>query len=240
MSTIRLEKATKLYKRENRSYPALSDIDLSIAQGEFVFLVGSSGAGKSTLLKLITGELRPEKGAVFLDQLNLARVPPWYWPKLRLTFGQVHQDPRLMRRRTIAENLLLVMKVGMTQRRTKQDALMKKALGIVGMAGVEDKFPGELSLGECRRVDLARALINNPPILILDELTANLDEDTSWDLLHLLLEINRQGTTIVMATHSSSFVNLMRRRVITLVDGRIVGDVMRGKYGEIVSKKKFL
>ena len=184
---------------------------------------------------MITGELRPDVGTVYLDQLNLARVPPWYWPRLRLTFGQVQQEPCLMRRRTIYENLSLVMKVGLNHRRLRQTLMMKKALGIVGMSGVEHKYPGELSIGECRRVDLARALINNPPILILDELTANLDGDTNWDLLHLLLEINRQGTTVIMATHSSSFVNLTRRRVVTLVDGKIVGDVLRGKYGEISS-----
>jgi len=235
MSTIRLEQMTKYYKRENKRYAVLQDIDLRIEQGEFVFIVGSSGAGKSTLLKMITGALRPDAGTVYLDQLNLARVPPWYWPRLRLTFGQVQQEPGLMRRRTIRENLSIVMKAGLTQRRVRQTAMMKKALGIVGMSGVEHKYPGELSIGECRRVDLARALINNPPILILDELTANLDGDTNWDLLHLLLEINRQGTTVIMATHSSSFVNLTRRRVITLVDGKIVGDVMRGKYGEISS-----
>lgn len=236
MATIRLENVTKFYKREKQRFPVLSDIDLTIEQGEFVFLTGSSGAGKSSLLKLITGELRPDLGAVFLDQLNLAKVPPWYWPKLRVTFGQVQQEPRLMRRRTIRENLLLVMKAG-ASRRSIQNATLKKALGIVGMSDAEDKYPGELSIGECRRVDLARALINNPPILILDELTANLDEDTNWDLLHLLMEINRQGTTIIMATHSSRFVNLMRRRVITLVDGRIVGDVRRGKYGEIPGRR---
>lgn len=232
MATIRLENVTKFYKREKQRFPVLSDIDLTIEQGEFVFLVGSSGAGKSSLLKLLTGEISPDLGAVYLDQLNLAKVPLWYWPKLRLTFGQVQQEPKLMRRRTIRENLQIVMKAGVI-RRAAQEATLKKALGIVGMSEVEDKYPGELSIGECRRVDLARALINNPPILILDELTANLDEDTNWDLLHLLMEINRQGTTIVMATHSSRFVNLMRRRVITLVDGRIVGDVKRGRYGEI-------
>lgn len=239
MSTIRLEQVTKIYKRDGRRYPVVSEIDLRVEQGEFVFLVGSSGAGKSTLLKLITGELRPELGSVYLDQLSLNRVPPWYWPKLRLAFGQVHQEPRLMRRRTIEENLSMVMKVGHVKRQGRQQIMMKKALGIVGMAGVEKRYPGELSIGECRRVDLARAIINNPPILILDELTANLDDDTNWDLLHLLLEINRQGTTVIMATHSSRFVNLLRRRVITLVDGKIIGDVERGRYGQITEHKKF-
>jgi cell division transport system ATP-binding protein len=239
MPTIRLEQATKFYKWEKKRYPAVSDINLKIEQGEFVFVVGSSGAGKSTLLRLMTGELRADRGSVHLDQLNLARVPPWYLPKVRLTFGQVHQEPKLMRKRTIRENLSIVMKVGLTARKEEQSLKMKKALGIVGMSGVEDKYPGELSIGECRRVDLARALINNPPILILDELTANLDEDTNWDLLHLLMEINRQGTTVIMATHASTIVNIMRRRVITLVDGKIAGDVKRGKYGDLSGDKKF-
>jgi cell division transport system ATP-binding protein len=239
MPIIRLEQATKFYKWERKRHAAVSEIDLTIEQGEFVFVVGSSGAGKSTLLKLITGGVRPDRGAVYLDRLNLSHVPPWYWPKLRRTFGQVHQEVSLMRRRTIRENLSMVAKVGLSSQKQQVNEKVKKALGIVGMAGVENKYPGELSIGECRRVDLARALINSPPILVLDELTANLDEDTNWDLVHLLTEINRQGTTIVMATHASSFVNMMRRRVVTLVDGKIAGDVKRGRYGDITEKKKF-
>lgn len=239
MPTIRLEQATKFYKWERKRRAAVSDIDLTIEQGEFVFVVGSSGAGKSTLLKLITGQVRPDRGSVYLDRLNLSHAPPWYWPKIRRAFGQVHQEPALMRRRTIRENLSMVAKVGLPSRKEHIHEKIKKVLGIVGMSGAEDKYPGELSIGESRRVDLARALINSPPILVLDELTANLDEDTIWDLVHLLTEINRQGTTIVMATHASSLVNLMRRRVITLVDGKIAGDVKRGKYGDITSKSKF-
>jgi cell division transport system ATP-binding protein len=158
---------------------------------------------------------------------------------VRRTFGQIHQELRLMRRRTIRENLSMVSKVGLTTPREELNQKIKKVLGIVGMSGVENKYPGELSVGESRRVDLARALINNPPILILDELTANLDEDTQWDLVHLLTEINRQGTTIVMATHASNIVNFMRRRVITLVDGKVAGDVKRGRYGDITNQSKF-
>ena len=111
---------------------------------------------------------------------------------------------------------------------------MKKALGIVGLPGVESYYPAELSIGECRRVELARALINSPSILLIDELTANLDDDNIWDLMHLLTELNNKGTTIIMATHASQFVNIMRRRVVTLVDGRLIGDVRNGKYGDIV------
>ena len=118
--------------------------------------------------------------------------------------------------------------------RRKSREAVKKALGIVGLPGVEECYPAELSIGESRRVELARAVLNSPSILLLDELTANLDDDVIWDLIHLLTELNARGTTIVMATHASQYVNILRRRVITLVDGKIVGDVKNGKYGDIV------
>ena len=111
---------------------------------------------------------------------------------------------------------------------------VKKVLGLVGMRGVESKYPVELSIGECRRVELARALINSPPILVLDEITANLDDDNIWDMFQLLQEVNRKGTTVIMATHASRYVNIMRRRVVTLVDGKIFGDVEKGRYGDVV------
>lgn len=114
------------------------------------------------------------------------------------------------------------------------DERIRKVLGLVGMRGAEKKYPGELSIGECRRVELARAMINSPPILVLDEITANLDDDNIWDMIILLNEVNRRGTTVIMATHASKYVNIMRRRVITLVDGHIFGDVERGRYGDVV------
>ena len=115
-----------------------------------------------------------------------------------------------------------------------QTCALPISLGIVGLPDVEDRYPAELSIGECRRVELARALVSSPPILLIDELTANLDDDNIWDLMHLLNELNSRGTTIVMATHASQYVNIMRRRVVTLVDGKLVGDVRNGKYGDIV------
>ena len=114
------------------------------------------------------------------------------------------------------------------------DERIRKVLGLVGMRGAEKMYPGELSIGECRRVELARAMINSPPILVLDEITANLDDDNIWDMIILLNEVNRRGTTVIMATHASKYVNIMRRRVITLVDGHIFGDVERGRYGDVV------
>lgn len=237
MPTIHLDQATKIYKCEGRRQAAVSELDLTIRQGEFVFIVGSSGSGKSTLLQLMTGELRPDGGNCYLDRMNLSWAPPWYLPRVKRAFGQVWQEPRLMRRRTVRENLLMVARAGIEKGKENLNLKAEKALSIVGMAGMGDRYPTELSIGEARRVELARALVNSPPILVLDELTANLDEDNIWDIIHLLLELNRHGTTIVMATHASLFVNILRRRVVTLVDGRIAGDVKRGKYGDISPKK---
>ena len=137
----------------------------------------------------------------------------------------------------MGENLRMAAMIGAVKRRDTHldiQERVEKVLGIVGMQGAQNKFPGELSDGEVRRVELARAIINSPPILILDEITANLDEDNIWDIFHILTEINRRGTTVIMATHASQFVNIMYRRVVTMVDGRIFGDVERGRYGDIV------
>ena len=233
MPEVRLENASKLYKTEDkRKQYAVKDLSLTIAQGEFVFLIGSSGAGKSTMLKLIGGEISPDEGAVLLDDVNIARFfGPW---KVRLnrTFGIVGQQTLLIRKRTIMENLMVAARAGGMQRKSK--AAAEKALGLVGLPRVAECYPAQLSIGEVRRVELARALISSPPFLLLDELTANLDDDTIWDIMHLLNELNSRGTTIVMATHASQFVNIMRRRVITLVDGKLFGDVKNGKYGDVV------
>lgn len=237
MPIIRLDQVSKYYRWEDRPRPAASEISLEIHQGEFVFVVGSSGAGKSTLLKLITGELRPDAGTVYLDGRNLRRVPPWRQTQIALTFGRVWQEPRLMRKRTIGENLTAIARLDrgrMFPPTHKLDARVSKVLGLVGMPGIEAKYPADFSLGELRRVELARALINSPPILVLDEITANLDDDNIWDMFHLLQHLNHLGTTVIMATHASQYVNIMRRRVVTLVDGRIFGDVKRGRYGDIV------
>ena len=213
---------------------AVREVNLTITQGEFVFLIGSSGAGKSTLLQLIGSEIYPDEGVVYLNDVNIARlIGPWRTRATR-SFGIVNQQCQLIRKRTIGDNLLLAANAGGMLRRSKSRQAVKKALGIVGLPGVETYYPAELSIGECRRVELARALINSPPLLLLDELTANLDDDNIWDLMHLLNELNTRGTTIVMATHASQYVNIMRRRVVTLVDGRVAGDVKNGKYGDIV------
>ena len=233
MPVLRMENASKRYKTDKKQVQyAVRDLSLTVEQGEFVFLIGSSGAGKSTMLKLMGGEIAPDEGAVYIDETNIARLfGPW---KVRLTrtFGIVSQQSMLIRKRTIMENLLVAGRASGMGR--KSQAAAEKALGLVGLPGVGDCFPAQLSIGECRRVELARALLNSPSILLLDELTANLDDDTIWDIIHLLYELNNRGTTIIMATHASQYVNIMRRRVVTLVDGRLIGDVKNGKYGDIV------
>ncbi len=242
MPTITLENAAKYYKQDKnsgrgkRTEIGVIDVTLTVEQGEFVFVTGSSGAGKSTLLKLITGELKADRGTVFLGGKDLTKLLRWSGNRVKGMFGIVTQTGSLGRKLTVEENLMLAARIGRGRfETTKQvNARIEKVLGLVGMRGVEKHHPVELSIGECRRVELARALINSPPVLVLDEITAGLDDDNIWDIFHLLTEVNRRGSTVIMATHAGAYVNIMRKRVITLVDGRILGDVQRGRYGDVM------
>ena len=186
MPTITLENVTKNYKLDRKQQreqkgkkyeTGVEDINLTIRQGEFVFLIGSSGAGKSTLLDLISGKLRPDRGTVYLDRKELSRLIAWSQNRAAILFGRVQQEHSLIRKMTVEENLWVAAQVGRRRfESTKHvDLRVKKVLGLVGMRGVESRYPVEMSIGECRRVELARALINSPPILVLDEITANLD-----------------------------------------------------------------
>ena len=234
MPQIRLEQVSKYYQQEKKAGPAVREIDLTIEQQEFVFVTGSSGAGKSTLLNLIAGEITPTAGAVYLDNVPIGQQRRFGHPRKAGCIGYVPQISQLMRKRTIEENLAMASMIGRGRRKVPMEERIRKALCMVGLKDVEKRYPVELSLGECRRVELARAIINSPSVLVLDELTASLDEDTIWDLFHLIGELNRLGTTVIMATHAKNFVNLMRKRVITLVDGRIFGDVRNGRYGDVM------
>ena len=234
MPQIRLEQVSKYYQQEKKAVPAVREIDLTIEQQEFVFVTGSSGAGKSTLLNLIAGEITPTAGAVYLDNVPIGQQRRFGHPRKAGCIGYVPQISQLMRKRTIEENLAMASIIGRGRRKGPMEERSRKALCMVGLKVVEKRYPVELSLGECRRVELARAIINSPSVLVLDELTASLDEDTIWDLFHLIGELNRLGTTVIMATHAKNFVNLMRKRVITLVDGRIFGDVRNGRYGDVM------
>lgn len=234
MPEIRLEKITKFYKQERRQVAAIRDVDLTVKQGEFLFVTGSSGAGKSTLLRLITGDLQPSRGSVYLDGTSRTLFSRRF--RERMMFGYVPQISQLMRRRTIRENLAAIAMIKGGRKHGPVEERVQKALSMVGLPGVENRYPVELSQGECRRVELARAMINSPAVLVLDELTANQDEDTIWDLFHLLEELNHRGTTIIMATHAKPFVNMLRKRVVTLVDGQVFADVEKGRYGDVVGR----
>lgn len=239
MPEIRLEEVSKYYKQEKRLIAAVHQVDLTIRQGEFVFVTGSSGAGKSTLLKLIADELQPDRGSIYVGGVCRTRLTRLLGDRDRSQFGYVPQLPQLMRRRTIEENLTAIAMLKRGKKGYQVKERIQKALGMVGLPGVEARYPVELSQGECRRVELARAMINSPAILVLDELTSSLDEDTSWDIFHLLDELNHHGTTIIMATHAKEFVNLLRKRVITLVDGHVHADVEKGRYGEVAGRIVF-
>ena len=219
MPQIEFDHVSKYFMNEKRRFAAIDELSLSIEAGDFVFLIGSSGAGKTTLLRLLANHITPEEGAIWVEGQQINRIPQWRRPLYRRRIGQVWQEPALIRKKTIGENLEIVQRaMGGSNRVIPQMA---------------DSYPYMLSGGQIKLVELARAIICNPHILLLDEITANLDDDTGWDIMNILNEINRRGTTIIMATHAKNFVNIMCRRVVTLVSGRIAGDVEKGKYGEL-------
>ena len=244
MPTIELDHVSKIYKprywrrRGVEQDLGVMDVDLTIKQGEFVFVVGDSGSGKSTLLQLIAGQTKPTRGNVYVDKKDLNWMMKMSRNRAAVMFGKIWQDPTLIRKRTVEENLTIAANIAVGKENPRMtQARVKKVLGLVGMRGSEQKYPVELSIGECRRIELARAMIGSPPVLILDEITANLDDDSIWDTLHLLNDINRKGTTVIMATHNSTYVNILCRRVITLTDGHIQGDVKKGKYGDVLGRE---
>ncbi|QWC86911.1 cell division ATP-binding protein FtsE [Nocardioidaceae bacterium] len=225
---IRFEQVTKAYKGQSR--PALEDIDVEVAEGEFVFVVGASGSGKSTLLKLILREDRPTSGKVWVDGRDVARMSSWRVPKLRREVGTVFQDFRLLPTKNVRDNVAFALQVIGTPRKEVK-RLVPETLEMVGLEGKAKSLPDQLSGGEQQRVAIARAFVNRPRILIADEPTGNLDPTTSVGIMKLLDRINRTGTTVVMATHDSGVVDQMRKRVIELSHGRLVRDHSRGVYG---------
>ena len=206
---------------------ALDDVDLTLGEGEFVFLVGPSGAGKTTLLKLLIRDERPTSGEVILDGRNLARVPRRKVPELRRKIGIVFQDYKLLPTRTVRENVAFALEVTGTPRRQIRPAV-DRALAVVGLAAQADQLPTTLSGGEQQRTAIARALVHEPRLIIADEPTGNLDPLISWEIIQLLLRINELGVTILMATHNASVVTALRRRVVALEEWRVVRDEVGG------------
>ena len=225
---ITFEDVTKFYAGQDR--PALRNINLEIAKGEFVFLVGQSGSGKSTFLRLILREYRPTKGTLYVAGKNLSTLNQWKVPALRRQIGTVFQDFRLLPGKTVYENVAFALQViGKSSKIIRR--VVPETLRLVGLEGKENRLNEELSGGEQQRVATARAFVNRPKILIADEPTGNLDPETSVGIMKLLDRINRTETTVIMATHDSSIVDQMRRRVLELRKGELVRDQAKGVYG---------
>lgn len=220
---IDFEHVYKTYETHNDENVALEDINIHIDEGEFVFILGHSGAGKSTFLKLIQMEEKPTEGKVFINGQDLTRIKRRKVPYLRRQMGVVFQDFRLIPTMTVYENVAFAMRVTNISTKKIKDRV-PFALSLVGLEDKMDRLPDELSGGEQQRVALARALVNNPPLLIADEPTGNIDPELSFEIVELLNEINRCGTTVVMVTHEHELVSRFNRRVITINHGNVVGD----------------
>lgn len=225
---IRFENVTKKYSGTKR--PAIHEMDLEIARGEFVFLVGASGSGKSSCLRLILKEEKPSKGSIFVLGNDLGSISSRKIPYFRRNLGVVFQDFRLLPNKTVFENVAFTLQVIGKSRGFVQEAV-PDVLKMVGLENKADRLPHELSGGEQQRVAIARAVVNKPQILLADEPTGNLDPATSAGIMQILERINASGTTVVMATHEAGIVDKMQRRVVELVDGVIVRDELEGGYG---------
>lgn len=221
-----------VYKQySDKQTPSLQDINLTIEAGEFVSIIGHSGAGKSTLLKMLIGEEKPSNpdGQIYIEDIRVDKVRSEYLPYLRRRIGYIFQDYKLLSSRTVFENVALAMQVaGATDKDIKRD--VPRLLNLVGLSDKTNRYPNELSGGEKQRVSIARALSHNPIILIADEPTGNLDKKNSFEIINLLLKINKSGTTVLLATHDREIVDKLKKRVITMAFGRIVLDQEIGVY----------
>ena len=225
---IKFENVTKVYPKSDK--PALDNISLEVEKGEFVFLVGLSGSGKSTFLRLVLREEKPTTGNIHVAGKDLNTLSNWKVPQLRRQVGTVFQDFRLLPNKTVAENVAFTLHVlGFSRKEIARE--VPEVLELVGLEDKADRKPGELSGGEQQRAAIARAYVSKPAILIADEPTGNLDPATSVGIMKLLDRINRDGTTVVMATHDAGIVDQMRKRVIELDAGHVVRDQARGVYG---------
>ena len=224
---IEFTDVVKTYEQGNN---ALNGVTMQIEDGEFCFLVGPSGSGKSTIIKMITGELKPTSGTVHVNGYSLERIRKREIPFLRRTVGVVFQDFRLINKMTVAENVAFAMRViGAREREIKER--VPYVLDLVGLSDKEKRHPSELSGGEQQRLAIARALVNNPSMIIADEPTGNLDPQMSFEIMSLLEEINNLGTTMLVVTHAQNLVESFHKRVITINEGVIVDDGLEAYYG---------
>lgn len=227
---MQLIEVKNVMKRYNNGVTALVDCNLQISKGEFIFVIGSSGSGKSTLIKLLYRQEKPTKGDVYVGGINVAKLRNGKVYKLRRKLGIVFQDYKLLPKMTVFENVAFALEVyGL-----KEEEIRKRTLKALEQVGLKDKlrsYPANLSGGEQQRVSIARAIVNNPKVLICDEPTGNLDPETSIEIMKVIEDINKElGTTVIMATHDKDIVNRMKKRVILINKGIIVSDTEKGKY----------
>lgn len=223
---IRLQDVTKVYEGGT---VAARDVSLDIQRGEFVFLVGPSGSGKSTLIRLMLRQEPITRGTIWVAGKDITALPNWKIPYLRRSIGTVFQDFKLLPSKTVAENIAFTLEV-LGRPRSVVRPQVEQVLDLVGLEGMADRYPRQLSGGEQQRVSVARAFVNRPPILLADEPTGNLDPATSVGIMKLLDRINRTGTTIVMATHDHAIVDAMQRRVVAVEHGSVMRDDATGRY----------
>jgi cell division transport system ATP-binding protein len=220
-----------VWKRYANGTEALKDVSLAVPEGDFIFLVGPSGAGKSTVVRLLIREEKSTRGRILIDGVDLGRLPRRKLPHFRRKVGLVFQDFKLLPRLTVYENVAFALRV-LGESRDAIEHNVDEALETVGLAQKNAKYPRELSGGEQQRVAIARALVPGPRLIVADEPTGNLDPATAWEIMQLFLRINASGSTVVMATHNREIVDLLRRRVVAIEDGRIVRDDRSGTYHE--------
>lgn len=221
------------FKKVSKIYPpgkaALDAVSLKIPTGSFISIVGQSGAGKSTLLKLLSAEEPPSKGKIIIDGWDITKIKRWQVPYLRRQIGTVFQDFKLLPKRTSYENVAFAMEVGGALTKEIRDTV-PQILKLVNLLDKAELYPNEMSGGEQQRTSIARALAYKPQILLADEPTGNLDALHSWDIVQLLIKINKLGTTVLLATHNDDVVNALKKRVVTLNAGRVVSDQDTGTY----------
>lgn len=225
---ISFENVSKIY--EDNKTVALDNVSFTVEKGEFVFLVGHSGAGKSSIIRMLLCEERPTSGTVMVNGFNIGELERKQIPALRRSLGVVFQDFRLLQNRTVYDNVAFAMNVvGAPPKQIRRR--VPEVLSLVDLSHKAKAYPSQLSGGEQQRVSMARALANNPSILIADEPTGNLDPDTAKEIMALLEEINQHGTTMIVATHAKDFVDGMKKRVLAIEDGVLVRDEEKGAYG---------
>ncbi len=229
MPVILFENVCKDYKDDVH---AVNDVSFRVEKGEFVFIVGTSGSGKSTLIKLMLREIKPTSGKIFINGRDLGRMRRYNVAKYRRTLGVVFQDFRLLQDRTVYENVAFAQRVIEVPKK-EIARQVPRVLSVVGLSEKLRAYPTELSGGEQQRVALARALVNNPVLLLADEPTGNLDPANSWEIMKLLEEVNRRGTTVIVVTHNKEIVDMMQKRVIYMNKGHMASDTQKGGYRNV-------